>query len=122
MTDPVACVAFFCGLQVSANMSEMSDSYVKRHQNIPALGPVWADHVTCRLLMSRLGDAASHSTSMQGRISQRRDLKDTNEIVSNRFLEVVFAPHLAQQVVPLVIHNGGIRDGWSDKYDISVQN
>ena len=96
--------------QVTANMSKVSDGPELARQSVPALGLVWADHVMCRLLLSRRGDTL---TSLTQRIksTEKRDVDEAEgdcKVVTRRQLEVVFAPHLAQVVVPLVITQSGI--------------
>ena len=82
-------------------------------QAIPALGLVWADHVTCRLMMSKcqLCDV-SVTTVDQTTLSHRTSHSVTSTAPNSyRQVEVIFAPHLSQSVVPVYITNSGICDG-----------
>ncbi|XP_076464166.1 DNA repair protein XRCC3-like [Babylonia areolata] len=105
-------VAVVCVNQVTANMSKVSDGPGPLRQSIPALGLVWADHVTCRLLMSRREDALSSSSTLCGAYHSKEGPTTIDQaqmaLTSKRQLEVVFAPHLAPTVVPLVISRKGI--------------
>ncbi|KAL8585130.1 hypothetical protein ACOMHN_013146 [Nucella lapillus] len=101
---PVVCVN-----QVTANMSRVCDGPGLPRQSIPALGLVWADHITCRLLMTRPPDPLLNSPFVEESCSERGTTDQTRSaLISKRKLEVVFAPHLAQTVVPLVISRRGI--------------
>ena len=96
--------------QVSANMSKVGDSSEQIRQSVPALGLVWADQVMCRLLLSRRKDTI-WSATWKTDTGEKKDVHEGEgdcELVSRRQLEVVFAPHLAQVVVPLVISQSGI--------------
>ena len=72
------------------------------------MGLVWADHVMCRLLLSRRGDTLTSLTQRIKSTEKRDEAEGDCKVVTRRQLEVVFAPHLAQVVVPLVITQSGI--------------
>ena len=89
-------------------MSGAREGAERVRQSVPALGLVWADHVTCRLLLSRREDARAPSPQQGVQGWGENKAERDHEPVSRRQLEVVFAPHLPQAVVPLVITRSGI--------------
>ncbi|XP_070181033.1 DNA repair protein XRCC3-like isoform X2 [Littorina saxatilis] len=105
-------VVVICVNQVSANMSKVSDVSSQPRQSIPALGLVWADHVTCRLMMSRrdgyvtMADTFRENETEDRTVDKRMGTE--SQPVSRKRLEVVFAPHLPPVVFPLVISQSGI--------------
>lgn len=99
---PIVCVN-----QVSANMSDDSAQNSSSRQSVPALGLVWADHVTCRLLMSRQ-QCTSHLPAVSSECTEEVQAQLESGNASLRQLEVMFAPHLPTVTVPLLITGAGV--------------
>lgn len=88
-------------------MSGTTDGDGRIRQSIPALGLAWADHVTCRFLMSYYQQKPHNS--QQNLISNDITLDTGDGLATLRQLEIVFAPHLPQSTIPLIITNQGVR-------------
>lgn len=90
-------------------MSNTSDRDGNTRHSIPALGMAWADHVTCRLQMSRPQESLVKVFIKDEDSTQKRKNAETSKTIKTvRQLEVVFAPHLPHVVIPLIITASGV--------------